>query len=127
MYVVSGILFLLPSWLLAFAWARAFDSPQESAHSNWRTDCVKVALVVASLATLASMAFIFSWLHDGGDPHGWGPSPGLWQTLRPVFELALEGTVALAIFGKGKGRLLLLGWALADAFVVIVVFVLAMD
>jgi hypothetical protein len=35
--------------------------------------------------------------------------------------------VALAIFGKGNGRPLLIGWALADAFVVIVVFVLEMD
>lgn len=56
-----------------------------------------------------------------------GPSSGLWQMFRPIFELAQVGTAVLAALGKGKGRLLLLGCALADAIVVLRVILLNLD
>jgi hypothetical protein len=127
MYICSSILFLLPCSLLLVAWSRVFKSGPDSARPNWRTYCLKAAVLVASLVTLASMAFIASWLSNGGSPHGLDPAPGLWKPLGPLFGRSVVLSVVLAALGKGKGRLLLVGSALANIFAVLMVLVLEMD
>jgi hypothetical protein len=56
----------------------------------------------------ATLAFLFSWLHAGGNPHGMGTPPGPWQVLRWVVWSTLLGTIVLTILAKGRGRLLFL-------------------
>ena len=72
------------------------------------------ALVAGSFTIAAGLSFVFSWLHAGGNPHGMGTPPGLWQLLRWVFWSALLGTVGLTILAKGRGRLLIVA-AMASA------------
>ena len=55
----------------------------------------------------AGLAFLFSWLHAGGDPHGMGTPDGIWQVLRWMFWSILMGTIALTILARGRGRLLI--------------------
>ena len=56
----------------------------------------------------AALAFLFAWLHAGGNPHGMGTPTGIWQVLRWVFWSALLATIALTILAKGRGRFLIL-------------------
>jgi hypothetical protein len=127
MYIVSGVLYFLPLSTLVAAWLGAAQSERESPRPKWRTFCFKSALFVASLATVTSMAFVFSWLHSGGSPHGMGPAPGVWQHLRPISNWTLIATIGLATSGKGKPRLLVYGSALAVILVETLVGILEMD
>jgi hypothetical protein len=126
MYILACILFLLPTVLLAAAW-RDVAGGRVSDYPEWRKYCVNAALVAATFATLASMLFMFSWLHHGGGPHGLDPSPGLWMRIRPVLKWAFIVGITLTAFGKGRLRLILLGWAPSIVFVLYAVFMLQMD
>ena len=75
--------------------------------SDWRMNCLIIALVAGSFTIAAGLSFVFAWLHAGGDPHGMGTPPGLWQVLRWVFWSALLGTIVLTITAKGRGRFLI--------------------
>jgi hypothetical protein len=125
MYVVSSILFVLPFSLLWTAWKRRLRI--DPGQSQWRMRCLNAAVVVSGVGMLLAFAFVISWLHSGGNPHGMGPSPGLWKTLGPLFRWTLIAGVALAILGKGRGRLLVVASGLADVFVVFLVAMLDMD
>jgi hypothetical protein len=127
MYVVVGVFFILPSALLGAAWRSGLRIGGESSRPNWRTYFLYAALTVASCSTLAWVGFFVSWFHNGGSPHGLDPSPGLWRSLRPIFSWTLVTSVLLAIFGKRKPRLLVLGWAAAVAVAMVMVFMLEMD
>ncbi len=70
---------------------------------------------------------MFSWLYHGGSPHGLDPSPGLWMSVRHALKWTFILGVASTVFGKGKLRLLLLGWAPSIVFVFYTVFMLQMD
>jgi hypothetical protein len=59
------------------------------------------------------MSFNLSWTQNGGSPHGMGPAPGLWLTLRPIAIWSVVGTVVFGAFGKGKLRLLTIGLAIS--------------
>jgi hypothetical protein len=127
MYIVSSVLFLIPCSLLWVAWRRSTKGSQESELHTWRRYCVNAALLVAGAATLTTIAFVFSWLLSGGSPHGMDPSPGLWKSLGPIIKWTLVTSVVFAVLGKGKGRFLVLAWAVADVFVVVMVNMLQMD
>jgi len=127
MYIVSGILFLIPCSLLWVAWRRSVKGRQEVEQPDWRTYCVNAALLVASIGTLTSVVWVFSWLASGGSPHGLEPSPGLWRYLGPINKWTLLASVAFASLGKGKGRFVVLGWAVADVLTVMMVSILDMD
>ena len=127
MYIVAGVLYLLPCSILFVAVKHATANRQELACPEWRDYCTQGALVVASIATVTAMLSMFSWLHSGGSPHGLAPVPGLWKTLRPLLKWTFVTSVALTIFGKGKVRLLLLGWVPAVVFVDYAVVMLNMD
>jgi hypothetical protein len=123
---VSGILFLLPCLLLVAAWRRA-TSGLETGYPKWRRHCADVALFAATVATVAEMLFMFSWLYNGGSPHGMDPSPGLWMRLRPAIKWPFVLGVVLTLFGKGKLRLLLLGWVPSVVFAMCATYMLQMD
>jgi hypothetical protein len=127
MLLVASVLFLVPLSLLLMAWRHTIKSRPEAATAGWRKYCGIAALLDATTAILVSMLFTFSWLNNGGSPHGLDPAPGLWQTLRPLIKWALASSFVLAILGKGKVRLLLLGIAPSVVFVSSVIFMLQMD
>lgn len=127
MFIVAGVLFLIPCSLLSVAWSRSVKATRESERAKWRGYCVGAALLMASTTTLTSAAFIFSWLLNGGSPHGLDPSPGLWKSLGPTIKWTLLASVALAVVGKGKGRFLVLASVLADILAVLMVFRLDFD
>jgi hypothetical protein len=76
---------------------------------------------------VTGLSFLFSWLHAGGNPHGMGTPPGLWQVLRWAFWLALLGTVALTILARGRGRLLILAAVVSTVLADFVVITLDFD
>jgi hypothetical protein len=79
------------------------------------------------LRDTTGLAFILAWLHSGGNPHGMGTAPGVWQILVRVFWWTLAASVALAVLGKGKGRFLVLAAAASAVFADFAVIILDMD
>jgi hypothetical protein len=126
-FVVTILLFLLPSSLLLAAWRGSARSAHEGAVQDWRAYCGTVALVSASCATVLELVFFFSWFHNGGSPHGMMPSPGLWKILGRTPLWTLVAGIVLCAFGKGRWRLWLLAWAGSLAFVAYAIFMLEMD
>ena len=122
MYLLTLVLFAFPCLLLSSAWSRAVKERQTVPKPDWRMNCLITALVAGSCTIAAALAFVFSWLHAGGNPHGMGTPAGAWQVLRWVFWSTLLGTVVLTILAKGRGRLLIfaaiISAALADFTVV---------
>jgi hypothetical protein len=122
MYVVTLVLFSVPCFLMLSAWSRAVKARQAALKSDWRIACLIAALVAGTGTIVACISFVFAWLHAGGDPHGMGTPPGLWQVLRWVFWSAFLGTIGLTILAKGRGRFLILAAivsaALADFAVI---------
>jgi hypothetical protein len=108
MYVVMLVLFSVPCFLMLNAWSRAVQMRQAATKPDWRITCLIVALVAGSCTIAAGLSFVFAWLHVGGNPHGMGTPPGLWQVLRWVFWSALLGTIGLIILAKGRGKFLIL-------------------
>ena len=127
MYIVAVGLFLVPCCLVLTGWIRAVKGWQKLSAPEWRCNCVTASLLLASCAIPAGLAFIFAWLQSGGDPHGMGTPPGVWQPLARMFRWTLAASVALAIVGKGKGRFLALTSAVSAAFAPFAVMMLDMD
>lgn len=127
MYVITVVLFLIPLSILVVAWRGELRSSKARAHLEWRSYCMRLALIVATIATLTAMGFWMSWTHSGGSPHGMMPAPGLWLTLRPSAMWLVVATVAIGAFAKGKGRLLVVGSAISIVFVIFLLAALEMD
>ncbi len=113
MYVATVILFAIPWTILWFAWRGFLKDRLQSPHDDWRFHIEQAALYLATLASLATMLFFFSWTHNGGSPHGGQPPPGLWLFLRPVAMFSVVGTVGVGLFCRARTRLLVLGSAVA--------------
>jgi|SRR5580700_2465288 hypothetical protein len=127
MYAITMVLFLIPMSILGFAWRGELRGGGELAHRDWRSFCVRLALIFASVATLTAMGFWLSWTHRGGSPHGLMPARGLWLPLREIAKWSVVGTVTFGAFGKGKGRLLAIGSAISIFFVIFILAALEMD
>lgn len=127
MMIPTLVLFLLPCSLLWTAWkhSKAITSDRDS--RNWRIVCGKAALIMASVSTLLELLFFFSWFYNGGSPHGMMPSPGIWKFVGRISALILVVAVVLSAFGKGRWRLLILGWAGSLILVAFLLFGLEMD
>ena len=78
MYAATVILFLIPLSILSVAWRGSVVSAEDVEQQDWRSRCLKAALVVAAFATVIAMAFSLSFTRSGGSPHGLMPPPGLW-------------------------------------------------
>jgi O-antigen/teichoic acid export membrane protein len=127
LYVISAMLFLLPCFLLGTTWHRVVRNDAEAIQPRWRTHSLRASFFIAAIATLLSMSFFVSFFYNGGDPHGMGPSPGLWKILGPASSYSIITSFLLALLGKGKGRIRLVGWAVAIVVVEAMIFVLGMD
>lgn len=127
MLTVTAMLFLLPFSLLCATSIRWARTPREETPPRWRTYAGACALVGAACATLLTLFFFFSWFQSGGSPHGMTPAPGLWRVLGRTAIRAFVASMVLCAAGKGKWRLMFLGWVLSLAFVVPVIFMLEMQ
>jgi hypothetical protein len=127
MYIVSAILLFPACVLLWIAWRRKIETRNQPIQPRWRRYCLADSLVAASCATLACIGRFASWFHNGGSPHGLLPSPGLWKPLGPVFMWTLCASIVLALLGKGKPRLMILGWASAITTAFVLIHILEMD
>lgn len=126
-YVLSGILFLLPCSLVYFAWRSLFRAEKAPTLANWRMITTRAAIGVAIISTLLNVLWNASWLYCGGSPHGMGAAPGPWQHLGWPLLLSFATAVALSFFGKGKGRILLLAWSASMYFVFQMIYMLQFD
>jgi hypothetical protein len=126
-YFLSCVLYTIPVLFLLAAWNADTRNRHETVLPRWRRDCLKAALLAASIATGLSVIFIFSYLNNGGGIHGSTPSHGLWQVLGPVSDGVGAVSLVLAALGKGKGRVKLFGWALGTVVAVVITFGIAMD
>ena len=86
-----------------------------------------LALILAVCSTVLELIFFYSWFHNGGSPHGWMPSPGIWRFVGRISFWTLVGSVVLSFFGKGRRRFLIPAWAVAYMLVVCLIFMLEMD
>jgi hypothetical protein len=127
MYAITLVLFLIPMSILAIAWRDELKIGKDLGHRNWRSDCLRLALFAATIATLTAMGFWISWTHSGGSPHGMMPGPGLWLPLREIAKWSVVTTLAIGAFAKGKGRLLVIGSASSICFVIFLLAALEMD
>jgi hypothetical protein len=127
MYAITAALFLIPLSILGIAWRGELKKGRNAASLDWRSYCLRLALVAGGTATLAAIVSSFSWTHSGGSPHGRMPPPGLWLTFRPIVKWSIVTTVAIGALAKGKGRLLAIGSAISVVFVIFVLAVLEMD
>ncbi|MGB7232586.1 MAG: hypothetical protein WA853_07500 [Candidatus Acidiferrum sp.] len=94
---------------------------------TWRWFTIGLALVLATLATIASMIDMFSWFRNSGSPHGMDPAPGLWITFGPLSLKLMVAAFIVAPFGVRKGRWLLFGVPLSLILVVALLSMLEMD
>jgi len=127
MYVTTVILFLIPLSILSVAWRASLVSGKDVEQPDWRSHCLKAALIIATFATVVAMAFSLSFTHSGGSPHGWMPPPGLWLTLRPIAMWSVVATIVVGAFGKGKSKLLVMGSAISIFCVLALLLLLQMD
>jgi hypothetical protein len=50
-YTITVVLFLIPIWILVFAWRCEFGDEYEFAQRNWRSHSLRLALFFATIAT----------------------------------------------------------------------------
>src|SRR5215468_5686557 len=127
LYIASAILFLLPWSLLFGSWLVFHRAKGIVPLPVWRRLLVYSAMLVAFASTVLNMVWNASWLRHGGSPHGMGAGPGLWQNLGPFLVWSFVAATVLSFFGKGKARLLMLGWSISMYAVFQLIFVLQFD
>ena len=127
MYVVTAILFLIPSLFLFLAWRASFHANHTKGLPSWRRSIVIAALLVACLSTLVHFAWNISWLHSGGSPHGMETAPGLWLKLNRPLLWSFGLAVALGFFARGKSRIMFLAWSASMYFVFEMVYMFQFD
>jgi hypothetical protein len=127
LYVVSGILFLLPWYLLFGSWLSLNRAEVATPLPMWRRSLVYAALFVASTSTVLNMVWNASWLRNGGSPHGMGARAGLWGPLGPFLVWTFAAATVLGFFGKGKARALMMGWSLSMWVVFQLIYVFQFD
>jgi hypothetical protein len=87
----------------------------------------RAALILAICSTLLELVFFYSWFHNGGSPHGLMLSPGIWKIVGRVSFWTFVASVAVALFGKGRWRIVISAWALSLPVVAWLIFALEMD
>jgi hypothetical protein len=53
--------------------------------------------------------------------------PGIWEPIGPVLVWTLLNALILSVFGKGKVRMLLLGWSVSMYAVFQLIYILQFD
>ena len=126
-YVLAMLLYTVPCGFLCAAWRRAIKAGLEELHPVSRASCLKSSFIAATCATALSLIFLFSYLHNGGGIHGSRTSPGLWTSLGLISTGTSAASLLLAAIGRGKGKLLLIGWLLGVFAAECVIFQVAVD
>jgi len=80
---------------------------------------------MVAVSTLLNMVWNASWLHCGGSPHGIGA--GIWQPLGCLLLWTFGIALVLSLFGKGKGRILLMAWSASIYFVFQAIYMIQFD
>jgi len=125
MYVATGVLFLIPCALLFFATRNLFTT--DGALPLLRRYFSGAAVFIAGVSTIMHIVWNVSWLHEGGSPHGMRAGPGIWEPLGPILVCTLLIALAPSVFGKGKVRMLLLGWSVSMIAVFYLIYMFQMD
>ena len=125
MYIATGVLFLVPWTLLFFATKNLFRT--DGALPPWRKYSSTAALSIAGVSTIMHIVWSVSWLHEGGSPHGMRAGPGIWEPLGPILVWTFLIALLLSVFGKGKVRMLLLGWSASMVAVSYLIYMFQMD
>src|SRR5258708_30596708 len=103
MYVMTVILFLIPFSILGIASRDELRRNKTAAQPDWRSYCLRLALISGILATLTAMSFWLSWTYSGGSPHGMMPAAGPWLTLRRNTQGLGLPPSALSSLSHGRG------------------------
>ena len=127
MYIATIIFFLIPFSLIFVAGRGELAGDTKLSNQDWRSYCLRAALLFVTLAAVSAMCSFLSRTYNGGSPHGAIPSPGLWMQLRYITGLSLAAAAIVGLFAKGKGRLLVLGSAISIVFVLYVLAGLEID
>jgi hypothetical protein len=85
------------------------------------------AVFIAGVSTIMHIVWNVSWLHGGGSPHGMRAGPGIWEPLGPILVWTFGIAIALSVLGKGKVRMLLLGWSASMVVVFYTIYMFQMD
>jgi hypothetical protein len=117
MYAITVTLFLIPMVVLGIAWRGEFRSEYGPAHRDWRSYCLRLALFLATIATIAATGLALSklcTLQFVGSYHLRAPTCGGWVfPLREITKWSVVATVGIGVFAKRKGRLFLIGIVLS--------------
>jgi hypothetical protein len=108
--IVTIVLFQLPCLPPGLGRRASASTATEGARHSWRMSRTQAALTIASCATRLELVFFFSWLHNGGSPHGRMPSSGVCKIFGTIATGTLVASVLWGAFGKGKPRLPILSW-----------------
>jgi hypothetical protein len=127
MYIASVALFLIPLSIISIAWRRELAVGTKLDDQDWRSYCLRAALLFVTITAVSAMCSFLSQTFNGGSPHGAMPSPGLWMRLRYITGFSIVSAVILGLLAKGKGRLLVLGAAISIVFVLYVLTHFEMD
>jgi hypothetical protein len=127
LYIASAILFLLPWSLLFGSWLTFHRAKVAGPLPAWRRFLVYAGLLVAFVSTALNMLWNASWLQSGGSPHGMGAGPGLWQSLGRFLLWSFAAGTFLSFFGKGKARVLMVGWSISMWVVFQLIYMLQFD
>jgi hypothetical protein len=125
MYVATGVLFLIPCTLLLLATKNLFRT--DGTVPPLRRYLSGAAVLLAGVSTIMHIVWNASWLHAGGSPHGMRAGPGIWEPLGPILARTFAITIVLSLFGKGKVRMLLLGWTVSMVVVFYAIYMFQMD
>jgi hypothetical protein len=125
MYVATGVLFLIPCTLLFFATINLFRT--DGALPPLRRYFSRAAVFTAGVSTIMHIVWNVSWLHEGGSPHGMRAGPGIWEPLGPILVGTFGIAIVLSVLGKGKVRMLLLGWSMSMVVVFYTIYVFQME
>jgi hypothetical protein len=127
MYVTMTVLFSAPLLLLCLAGHQAIGVGEAQKPRDWRLYDLRLSVVLASGTMLSAIGFWVSWTSNGGSPHGLTPPDGLWVILRPTTLRLLAATLVTGCFARGKGRLFVLGAAIATFAALSLLFMFEMD
>jgi hypothetical protein len=125
MYVATGVLFLIPCTLLFFAMKKLIRT--DEALPRWRKYISLAAVSIAGISTILNIIWNISWLYQGGSPHGMGAGPGIWQPIGPILVWTFLISSVLSVLGKGRVRMLLLGWSVSMYAVFQLIYILQFD
>ena len=78
-FPITVVLFLFPVWLVFTGWKHAVKVSPDTPEFSYRSKFTTASLFAAGISTLAGVAYMLAWLGSGGDPHGMGAPPGVWQ------------------------------------------------